>query len=127
MKMARPTIFFLLLLLLTVNQLQAQLCSGLGQTPSTSFPVCGITTFHQSTVPLCGTQSIQVPGCPDATAANGYQNRNPYFYKFTCYASGSLGFVITPIAANEDYDWQLWDITGRNPDDIFTDVMLVVT
>jgi gliding motility-associated-like protein len=56
-----------------------------------------------------------------------YQNKNPYFYKFTCYASGTLGFLITPLAANEDYDWQLWDITGQNPDAIFTNNSLVVT
>ena len=56
-----------------------------------------------------------------------YENKNPFFYKFTCYTAGTLGFLITPIAANEDYDWQLYDITGRNPNDIFTVNSLVVT
>ena len=40
---------------------------------------------------------------------------------------GTLGFLIAPLAADEDYDWQLWDITGHNPDDIFTDNSLVVS
>jgi hypothetical protein len=95
-------------------------CTTLGQTPSTAFPVCGTTVFHQSTVPICATNDIYVPGCATTgTGGANYQNKNPFFYKFTCYVSGTLGFLITPLAANEDYDWQLWDITGRNPNDIF--------
>ena len=106
-----------------------QACTNLGQTPSTAFPVCGTTVFHQATVPLCSTNDIFVPGCSNTPAGGGaaYQNRNPYFYKFTCFVSGTLGFLIAPLAANEDYDWQLWDITGHNPDDIFTNNSLVVT
>ena len=66
---------------------------------------------------------------PDVLDPGGasYQNKNPFFYQFTCYASGTLGFLITPLAANEDYDWQLYDITGHNPNDIFIDNSLVVT
>jgi gliding motility-associated-like protein len=101
-------------------------CTTLGQTPSTAFPVCGTTTFQQTTVPLCSTNPLFVPGCSGNGNAN-YENKNPFFYKFTCYVSGSLGFLITPISQNEDYDWQLWDITGHNPDDIFTDNTLIVT
>jgi gliding motility-associated-like protein len=100
-------------------------CTALGQNPSTAFPVCGTTVFRQDVVPLCRTVDIFVPGCNGDGAA--YGNKNPFFYKFTCYVAGTLGFLIQPLAANEDYDWQLWDITGRNPDDIFTDPSLVVT
>lgn len=102
----------------------SQPCTTLGQTPSSAFPVCGTTTFNQTTVPLCNTNNLYVPGCTDGAA---YANKNPFFYKFTCFVSGTLGFVITPLAANEDYDWQLYDITGHNPNDIFTDSTLVVT
>lgn len=105
----------------------AQPCTNLGQTPSTAFPVCGTTVFHQASVPICATVNIFVPGCSTQPGGASYQNKNPYFYKFTCYASGTLGFLITPLAANEDYDWQLWDITGQNPDAIFTNNSLVVT
>jgi hypothetical protein len=68
----------------------AQTCTTLGQTPSTAFPVCGTTVFHQSTVPICATNDILVPGCTGDGAA--YQNKNPFFYKFTCYVSGSWLF-----------------------------------
>lgn len=101
-------------------------CTTLGQTPTTAFPVCGTTTFRQENVPFCTSNSLFVPGCSGSGNAN-YENKNPYFYKFTCYVSGTLGFVITPLAANEDYDWQLYDITGKSPDAIFTDNSTVVT
>ena len=104
----------------------SQACTTLGQTPSTAFPVCGTTVFHQANVPICATNDLFVPGCSGVGGAL-YQNKNPFFYKFTCFVGGTLGFTITPVAANEDYDWQLYDITGHNPDDIFTDNSLVVT
>jgi len=122
--------YFLLLSIVFLQKIIGfgQPCTNLGQTPSTAFPVCGTTVFHQTSVPLCGTINLYVPGCSSGgPGGGGYQNRNPYFYKFTCYVSGTLGFLISPLAANEDYDWQLWDITGHNPDDIFTDNSLVVT
>ena len=114
--------------MLFANPLLAQPCTTLGQTPSTAFPVCGTTTFTQNNVPICATNDIFVPGCPGSSAGGAsYQNKNPFFYRFTCYVSGTLGFLITPLANNEDYDWQLYDITGRNPDEIFTNNSLVVT
>jgi gliding motility-associated-like protein len=121
--------YFALLLVLVLQAIInfGQACTNLGQTPSTAFPVCGTTVFNQASVPICATVNIFVPGCSNQPGGASYQNKNPYFYKFTCYASGTLGFLITPLAANEDYDWQLWDITGHNPDDIFTDNTLVVT
>lgn len=109
-----------------INPTLAQQCTTLGQTPSTAFPVCGTTVFTQNTVPLCGTTPLFVPGCTGSGNAN-YENKNPFFYKFTCYVSGTLGFLITPLAPNEDYDWQLYDITGKNPDAIFTDNSTIVT
>ncbi len=105
----------------------SQACTTLGQTPSTAFPVCGTTTFHQTSVPICSTNSIFVPGCSGGPNSPNYENKNPFFYKFTCYTSGTLAFRITPIADFEDYDWQLYDITGRDPNDIFTINSLVVT
>lgn len=107
-----------------VNKLAAQPCTTLGQTPSTAFPVCGTKVFDQSTVPACRNNNLLVPGC---NGGADYGDRNPFYYKFTCYQSGSLGFLITPNNPGDDYDWQLYDITGRNPNDIYTDRTLVVT
>jgi gliding motility-associated-like protein len=52
---------------------------------------------------------------------------NPFWYKFTCFTGGTLGFTITPANLSDDYDWQLFDITGHNPDDVFTDKSLFVS
>ncbi len=99
----------------------AQNCTTLGQNPSTAFPVCGTSVFSQTTVPFCGGRSIQAPSCPRGP----FSDKNPFWYKFTCFQTGTLGFLITPNTP-EDYDWQLFDITGRNPDDVYSDPGLIV-
>lgn len=102
----------------------SQPCTGLGQTPATAFPVCGTSTFMQQTVPPCGGRQIPVPGCENDDAA--YGDLNPYWYKFTCFSGGTLGFSITPFTASDDYDWQLFDITGHQPDDVFANRNLYI-
>ncbi len=104
----------------------AQACTTLGQTPSTAFPVCGTTTFVQNNVPICNSNKLFVPGCSGTDNAN-YENKNPYWYKFTCYVSGTLGFTITPKDLTDDYDWQLYDVTGLNPDEVFTNRNIIVS
>ena len=123
--MRKEALFILILLNCCISVSYAQPCTTLGQTPSTAFPVCGSTVFTQNSVPICATNSLYVPGCSGDGAS--YENRNPFFYRFTCYQSGTLGFTINPLAANEDYDWQLYDITGINPDEIFTNRTIIVT
>jgi gliding motility-associated-like protein len=66
-----------------------------------------------------------VPGC--SGGIDDYIDKNPFWYKFTCYQSGTLGFLITPNNPDDDYDWQLYDITGRRPEEVFTNRSLVVT
>lgn len=116
-----PLIFICIVFLSSVN---AQTCTNLGQNPGTAFPVCGTSTFTQQTVPACGGRSIPVPGCENDNAA--YGDINPFWYKFTCFAAGTLGLTITPLTASDDYDWQLFDITGRDADDVYTDRSLYV-
>lgn len=102
----------------------AQACTALGQLPTTAFPVCGATTFTQKTVPLCSNGNVPAKGCGNSN----FSTANPYWYKFTCYTSGTLGFVITPLnTIPEDYDWQLFDITGHDPMDVFKDPSLIIT
>lgn len=95
----------------------AQQCTTLGQTPYTAFPVCGTKVFNQTSVPLCNNGGLPTL-CNDG---GSYTDKNPYWYKFTCYQSGTLGFVITPLASDEDYDWQLFDITGKDPGAVYSD------
>ncbi len=114
------TALFLVLLQLHIRAQTP--CTAPGQNPSTAFPVCGTSTFTQSSVPICGGKAINAPGCTPGILSDV----NPYWYKFTCFQTGTLGFKITPHTNSEDYDWQLFDITNRNPNEVYTDVTLSV-
>lgn len=103
-------------------QSNAQGCTTLGQTPYTAFPVCGVDTFVQNTVPSCSNGNIPVPGCTGML----YPDANPFWYKFTCYSAGTLSFLITPFNLTDDYDWQLFDITGHNPSEVYSNAALFV-
>jgi gliding motility-associated-like protein len=99
----------------------AQPCTTPGQNPGTAFPVCGTSVFTQSNVPSCGDRRVPNPSCTAQLT-----DINPFWYKFTCFQTGTLGFVITPNNLGADYDWQLFDITGRNPNDVYSVVSIVV-
>ncbi len=98
-------------------------CTTRGQTPYTAFPVCGTTKFSQTTVPGCANNKMPTL-CP--ADGNVYVDLNPFWYKFTCFTGGTLGFIITPNDITDDYDWQLFDITGHDPDDVYKDTSLIV-
>jgi gliding motility-associated-like protein len=96
-------------------------CSAMGQTPSTAFPICGTSAFSQSSVPLC--PGINVPNSCNYVIPD----TNPFYYVFTCFQSGTLGFLITPNNLGDDYDWSLFDISGQSsPNNIYTDASLIV-
>lgn len=111
------TPILLLIMAICTVQVSAQ-CTTLGQTPQTAFPVCGSNVFEQSSVPECFNNVIIVNGC-DNTGL-GYADLNPYWYKFTCFKSGTLVFTITPNVITDDYDWQIFDVTGRDPSIVFS-------
>lgn len=112
-----------IVLVFLFSRAHAQTCTAAGQNPSTAFPVCGTSTFVQTSVPLCGGRAMPFSGCG---ANSGLTDINPYWYKFTCFQTGTLGFLITPNNLGDDYDWELYDITGRNPADVYTDGNLVI-
>lgn len=122
LNMSKLTIIWTALLLLATFPSHAQVCSDPGQTPEKAFPVCGTAVFTQQTVGICGTRNIPVP-CTDGAS---YQDKNPYWYKFTCFEAGTLAFLITPSNLTDDYDWQLFDVTGHQPSDVFSDASLFV-
>lgn len=103
----------------------SQTCTTLGQNPSTAFPVCGTATFHQGSVPVCGGSSI--PGPCNGVDGITLADLNPFWYQFTCFTTGTLGFTITPANLGDDYDWQIFDITGHSPNDVFTDPSLFIS
>ena len=123
---SKKTILLLLLTSFFTKMNMAQTtCSALGQNPSTAFPVCGTSSFSQDSVPVCGGRIVPCP-CPLTGLFLPFTDKNPFWYKFTCFTGGTLGFTITPNTLAEDYDWQIFDVTGHNPDDVFTDSTLFV-
>ncbi|MCX6263062.1 MAG: hypothetical protein NTZ47_00775 [Bacteroidetes bacterium] len=120
---SRFCLFIICWLLIYQGSLSAQMCTNPGQNPLTPFPVCGNLVFTQNIVPAC-------IGLPMVTRCGGdgvsYRDFNPYYYQFTCYQPGKLCFTITPKVLSDDYDWQLFDITGKDPMLIYTDPSLIV-
>src|SRR5579863_7891760 len=110
------TVFLLFIPLLMAFYAKSQggTCTTIGQTPATAFPVCGVNIFTQKTVPQCKNNNVAAGAC------GSYPDTNPYWYQFTCYQTGTLGFLITPNDLNDDYDWELFDITGYNPNDVYS-------
>ncbi len=117
----KNSLLLLVIFIAGILKSYSQPCTTLGQTPATAFPVCGTSTFTQNNVPLCGNTLIPGPCAFDAVT-----DKNPFWYRFTCYTAGTLGFRITPNVISDDYDWQLFDITGHNPNDVFTDASLFI-
>jgi len=92
-----------------------------GQLAATAFPVCARDTIKQGILPNAFIADISIPGC------DPFNDLNPYYYRFTCFSSGSLGFIIIPNVPDDNYDWVLFDVTGVNPSLIFADTSLLVT
>lgn len=111
----------ILIFLIFQDKSAAQTCTALGQNPSTAFPVCGTADFVQTSVPVCGGRSV-----PSQCPGNLFTDINPYWYRFTCYTSGTLGFVIKPVVNADDYDWQIFDITGKDPNAVYTDPSIFI-
>ncbi|MET0300466.1 MAG: PKD domain-containing protein, partial [Flavitalea sp.] len=120
-KTAAIFIFLLFTTVIAGAQRSPTVCYGLGQNPQTAFPVCGTASFEQKTVPLCGNRRVPNPACKDELS-----DKNPFWYKFTCFETGTLGFLITPATMEDDYDWQLYDITGKDPSAVYSDASLII-
>jgi PKD repeat protein len=112
-------LFFVLALIVKNN---AQTCSLPGMTPNNAIPVCGTSVFHQDLVTDCTGPDVAHSGCSEIVTSN-----KSFWYKFTCYQTGTLGFLISGISPTDDYDWILMDITNRKTYDVFWDASLQVS
>ncbi|MFN8251455.1 MAG: gliding motility-associated C-terminal domain-containing protein [Ferruginibacter sp.] len=116
-------LFNLYIILFFYNlQGQAQQCSLPGMTPDKAYPVCGTAVFHEDKVTNCSGPNVASKGC-----TIGVTSSSSFWYKFTCYQTGTLGFLISGINADDDYDWGLYDVTGRNPNDVFSNSSLEIS
>lgn len=120
--MAKKISTLLIILVSVVSGVYAQSCSLPGMTPSNAIPVCGISDFRQENVTSCNGPNVAQNGCPI-----GATSSSSFWYKFTCYQSGSLGFEIRGLLNTDDYDWVLFDITGHDPNEVFTNPSLAIS
>lgn len=105
-------------------------CSFPGTTPSTAIPVCGTSVFTQNQVFDCDGPDINPTACvspPSPDQPGNFPSTRSFWYKFRCFSAGTLGFLITPKNLSDDYDWIIFDVTGHNPDDVFTDKTLPIS
>jgi gliding motility-associated-like protein len=109
----------------THSTLSQNWCPIPGQTAHSAIPVCATNVFTQGAPQSCG--GVILPSTMNYCQTTGiYSDENAFWYKFTCYQPGTLGFVIKPHFANDDYDWALYDVTGRNPDDVYLQTGLMI-
>ena len=97
---------------------KAQPCSNTpGMTPPTAIPVCGTSLFTQMNVSSCSA-----PNIPNASAcpSEAVTSNNSFWYKFHCFQTGTLGFLIVPNGSADDYDWEVFDLTGHAPNDVYS-------
>src|SRR5882724_880422 len=120
--MVKKLLILLVLMFAIVIKNYGQACSLPGMTPDKAYPVCGTSVFHEDQVTNCDGPNTASASCPA-----GVTSSSSFWYKFTCYQGGTLGFLISGISATDDYDWELFDITGHNPTDVFTDGSLQVS
>jgi len=48
------------------------------------------------------------------------------WYMITCYSPGTLNLRILPRKPNDDYNWALYDVTGRRFDELYSDSSLLL-
>lgn len=113
--------YFVLASLVTEAQ---PVCTFPAQTPSTAITICSNGTYARSPSMNCYNSGFYLPGCTNENTS--YGDIHPTYYKFTCKTAGTFGFTIAAWKPEDDMNWQLFDITGRNPNDIYTDRTLTV-
>ncbi|UYQ91935.1 gliding motility-associated C-terminal domain-containing protein [Chitinophaga horti] len=69
----------------------------------------------QASVATCGGKRVYGASCGTLPLDDRY----PYWYKFTCFKAGTLGLEITPNDIGDDYDWQIWDVTGHDVNEVY--------
>jgi hypothetical protein len=110
------SLFLSFLFLFSILITKAQPCTGPGRTAAGAQAVCGNLTFVENDVTPCtGQGDLPNPtsGCAPVSTDNSR------WYKFHCYQAGTLGFLINPNSPADDYDWEVMDITGHVPDDVY--------
>lgn len=65
--------------------------------------------------------------CLKGNSSIGSGEKNDVWYTFTVQNNGVLGFVITPNSPSDDYDWAVYNLTGKGCADIRNDQSMEVS
>jgi gliding motility-associated-like protein len=96
-------------------------CKVPGTTPASAYPICPNKVFTAKDIPLC-VDSVPTDAYIVTTCVMSEGGAlNPFWLKFSCFTAGSFGFTITPLIPEDDYNWVLFDITGRMPQEVYSD------
>ncbi|MBS1566817.1 MAG: PKD domain-containing protein, partial [Bacteroidetes bacterium] len=124
MRLLRPLFLLLCPLLFRCPAFCQNYCPFPGQSAHSAIPICGTAVFSQTQAAQPWSYKFDyMTTCPSAST---YKDWNAFWYKFNCYQSGTLAFEIKPNDLTDDYDWAIFDITGHQPDDVYTLPGLVV-
>lgn len=121
----RAVAYFFVFCSMLMQKTFAQSCAGRkGLTPSTAIVFCGNGSDNYPPSGICFNNSFFLPGCTNQNTS--YGDLNPMYFRFTCAVSGTLQFIIAPRLPGDDINWQLFDVTGKQPDDIYSSPSITV-
>lgn len=104
---------------------QNTLCNLPGQQPSTAIFLCEDTVYTVRNLPICKeVYRVEPPGCYN------FPLRSPFYFRFRCYRTGLFGFrfhmPVQDTLKRAGQNWAVYDITGKNPDDVYTNPNWIV-
>lgn len=82
-----------------------------------AIPLCQNVYSFANSFNGIGTGTNEI-NAANSCLPNGEQNG--VWFRFTVQTSGNLSFFISPNSSSDDYNWSLFDLTGKNCSDIFT-------
>lgn len=113
-RQAVSTAIFSLLILFGAATVAAQI-TGPEQDCFNAIPVCNGVYIQTNSYTGEGSVTGEID---PLRSCLGRGERNNVWYIFTVRSSGNLAFTITPININNDYDWAVFNLTGRSCSDI---------
>lgn len=97
-----------------INNGEQHILSLPEQDCNSAIPVCQQVYFQAAA--YSGIGNLQE--IPLNSSCLGSQEKNSVWYSFTINSSGTLLFEIDPVSFMDDYDFALYDISGKNCSDI---------
>ena len=89
-----------------------------------AIPVCQNLFVQTNSYQLEGNNPLEINGFLSCMLLG---ERNDVWYILTVQTDGELAFTLTPQSSDDDYDWAVYNLTGRNCSEIFLNGSLEVS